>query len=127
MCLDANRTLLRTLILTLLVKLDHKETVDKLFALFEEYVKGDTSVVHPDLRSLMFGVAAKKHAKATEHLSEIHATCGNSGVERDALRALGKINNADELKKIFDEGIIGEKFRAQDLVVSHFKLTGICN
>ena len=101
----------------LLAKVEHKDTIDKALKLFEKYLKGDTAAIHPELRSMVFGVVALKHPKAAEHLQEIREKCNNGEVERDCLTNLGRVANEGERKKVFDEGIIGGKIRSQDVTV----------
>lgn len=118
---DPHKSMLRVLVLNLLFKSEHNETVDKALKLFDEYANGNTSAVHPELRLLAFNVGAQKHPKSIEHLLRIHETSGNGEIERDSLNALGRAGTEEERTKVFDDGITGEKFRAQDITVRILK------
>lgn len=109
--------MLRGLVLNSLFKSGHQETIKKALGLFEEYVGGNTDVVHPELRLMVFNVGAQKHPKALEHLLAIHENSGSSEIERDSLVALSRLADEGERKKAFDDGILAEKIRAQDITV----------
>lgn len=115
---DAHRAVLRSLVLGALVRFEHADTVQRTWRLFDEYKHGNTKAVHPELRKMVFNVAAKRSSEYTEYFLNLYKNCNNNELERDCLLALSRTENEDQRKEIFDQGITGQGFRAQDLMVS---------
>lgn len=114
---DAHRSVLRGLIFGALARAGHRQTIDQMLKLFDEYVGDNTSAVHPEFRKVVFNTAAKHNDNSGAYLMKLYETCNNSEIERDCLIALGITKNEEERKHIFSTGIIGKTFRAQDLYV----------
>lgn len=113
---DSQRSMLRGLILSRLAKSKHQKTIDTALTKFADHYTNKTEL-HPDLRAVIYGIAAREGGKDTLHqIQHIFETVGFSEVERNAIVAMGQVSCPNLLKEVFDYGVFKDKIRSQDLV-----------
>ncbi|MGH7241349.1 MAG: M1 family metallopeptidase, partial [Candidatus Saccharimonadales bacterium] len=105
---------LRATIIGLAAYADEPSVIEHAKELFAAYQQ-DTSVVNPELRSLVFGVPVKLgDGKAISYLLELHRTTGNSDLQADICGALTATRNPETAKMLLDRITDSSLVKPQD-------------
>lgn len=111
---SAADTKLRATIIGLGAYAEHDAITEEALRLFEAYKK-NTSVVPSELRSIVFGVAVRQHAKgAFDYLLKLDGETSNSSLKQDLLGALVSTIQPKEIKTLLGRLQDADKVRPQD-------------
>ncbi|KAM0675733.1 hypothetical protein GVAV_000508 [Gurleya vavrai] len=120
---DANEVSLNTSIINTAVSNDDKNTIEKLFNLFEDYKK-DNSIIHPSFRKAMFTSLIKKNEENIfGELWNIYKNESADDVKNNILLALGNTVNEKEISFLLNE-FLGKTIKMQDKIYLISSLMG---
>uniref|UniRef100_A0A0N4Z7I7 Aminopeptidase n=1 Tax=Parastrongyloides trichosuri TaxID=131310 RepID=A0A0N4Z7I7_PARTI len=109
-------TKLRPLLIKLLAMAKHQETIYMARYIFDEHYKNN-SHIDPNLRSVIFSIIGEEDGiKGNDKLKDIYEKSTFPEEAIDSLIAMGKINNIQRLKELFEYAFVENKVRKQNLL-----------
>jgi len=113
---SSHDTKLRATIIGLGVYAEHPEILSRALELFAEY-KNDSSVVHPELRSIAFSAAVRNQTEgAFQYLLNLEESTQNVDLKEDVISGLSSTRKEDEAKMLLGRLTDSSKVRHHDVI-----------
>jgi aminopeptidase N len=113
---SSHDTKLRATIIGLGVYAEHPEILSRALELFAEY-KNDSSVVHSELRTIVFGAAVRNQTEgAFQYLLDLEESTQNVDLKEDIVGGLTSTRQDDEAKLLLGRLTDSRKVRHHDVI-----------